>query len=105
MTGRLRANIPEQEQNNLVMRISEGGFIVPTPNKISGLMVGHIDVPDPKPDHPTTYGATVATRRWSLDCPLPVGYVGYGYIDLVNTDKPALQEYHKKLRDLVLGEE
>jgi hypothetical protein len=24
---------------------------------------------------------------------------------LVNTDKPALQEYHKKLRDLVLGEE
>lgn len=104
MEGRLRADITKVEHNNLVMKISEGGFNIPEPNKVTGLRVGHIYVPNPKPDHPTSYGATVETKR-GLDCPLPVGYVGYGHLDLVNTDKPALREYHTRLRTLVLDEE
>ena len=102
MEGRLRADISKQEHNDLVMKISEGGFVVPEPNKVTGLRVGHIDVPEPKPDHPTSSGRTVETKR-GYECPLPVGYVGYGHFDLVNTDKPALQEYHTRLRNLVLG--
>jgi len=84
------------EHNDLVMRVQEAGFSVPTPNQISGLRVGHIFPQDMKSDHP---------RCSVMGNLLPVAYVGYEHFDLVGEDKPAMAEYHEKLKAVVGYEE
>lgn len=84
--------------NNLVAIIEEVGFKVPNPNSATGFRVGHVDVKEPKPNHPTSYGNTQASAR-SLygDYALPIAYIGYGEVILVNIDKQELTEYHTQL--------
>ena len=96
--------IPEEVgfHNGLVEQIFQEGFIVPNVQegvitrlfRIKRFRVGHIWVPEPKPDHPTSPNET------PYPTPLPVGYVSYGRIMLVNTDKRAVKEYHDKLRSI-----
>ena len=93
---RLR-KISTEEHNKLVGRIADAGFLVPELNKTSKLMVGHINVKNPKPDHPMSSPCS--------DHSLPVAYIGYGHFDLVNTDELALKEYHSKLKSIVEGEQ
>lgn len=95
-------SIPEVEQkhNDLIALISKEGFLVPEPNERTRFRVGHIEVRSPKPNHPTSYRSTFKNMS-SHDGLLPVGYAGHGSFFLVNTDEPALAEYHTTLRKIV----
>lgn len=99
------AVIPEvrETHNALVELVGGEGFSVPEPNESTGFRVGHVLVPNPKPNHPTSYGGTVTRPFARGDCPLPVAVVLYGFLKLVNTNHPELREYHEKLRRAVQG--
>lgn len=86
-----RITIPEtlEEHNRLVMFVADGGFSVPEPNEVTGMRVGHIYTKNPEPNHP---------RGRFQNNLLPVAYVGYGYLDLVNGEYAEIRAYHIHIR-------
>ena len=78
------------DYNNFVEYVCGKEFIVPEPNKVTKLTIGHIHVKNPKKDHPEY-----------MNSHLPVAFTTKRSFFLVNTDEVALKEYHSKLRERI----